>query len=48
MTVETLIEEMQQVKADNPSLEISEVLRIFSIQATRDLTAETRRLANRR
>ena len=41
---ERLIEEMKAVKLDNNSLEKSEILRIFSIQATRDLTNEIRKM----
>ena len=40
MNVEALIEEMQEVKEKYPNLEVSEILRIFSIQATKDLTKE--------
>ena len=40
MTVETLIEEMQAVRQDYPSLEVPDVLRIFGIQAMKDLTRE--------
>lgn len=38
MIVDTLIEEMKAVKADNPTLERSEILRIFNISALQDLT----------
>lgn len=38
--VQELITEMQALKAEYSSLEISDVLRIFSIQALRDLTKE--------
>ncbi len=38
MTVEELIAEMQAVKQAHPTLEISDVLRIFNIQALKDLT----------
>lgn len=48
MSVETLIEEMQQCKQDNPALEITDVLRIFNIQAIKDQTDQLRRLANGR
>ena len=41
---ERLIEEMKAVKLENNSLEKSEILRIFSIQATRDLTNEIQKL----
>ena len=43
MTVDELILEMQAVKAANPILEIPDVLRIFNIQATKDLTNEIRK-----
>ena len=42
MTIETLIAEMQEVKATHPTLEISDVLRIFNIQAINDLTKQIR------
>jgi len=35
-----LIAEMQEVKAEYPALEISDVLRIFNIDAMRNLTTE--------
>lgn len=47
MTVEELIVEMQEVKAAHPALEIQDVLRIFHIQSTRDLTNQIRRLVNK-
>lgn len=40
MNVEELITEMKKVKADNPTLEIQDVLRIFNIKATQDLATE--------
>lgn len=40
MTVEELIVEMQAVNQSHPTLEISDVLRIFSIQAMKDLTSK--------
>lgn len=43
-SIETLIEEMIAVKAGHPILEIKDVLRIFQIQATKDLTDQIRRL----
>ena len=46
--IENLIEEMTEVKAAHASLSIPDVLRIFNIQALRDLTAEIRRVANGR
>jgi len=42
--VENLITEMQLVKAAHPTLEIADVLRIFNIQALKDLTSQMRRL----
>lgn len=47
MAIETLIQEMQAVKQAHPTLEISDVLRIFNIQALKDLTTQTMRLANK-
>jgi len=44
MTIETLIDEMKAVKQDNQTLEISEVLRIFNIQAMRELNKSIGRL----
>ena len=38
MKVDDLISEMQAVKAANPTLEIADILRIFHIQAMKDLT----------
>ncbi len=37
MSVEELITEMQEVKQSHPSLEITDVLRIFHIQTMKDL-----------
>ena len=47
MTVDKLIEEMKKVKEDNPILEVSDVLRIFNIQALKDLTKQFNRLVNK-
>ena len=47
MEVDKLIEEMQAVKAAHPNLEIPDVLRIFHIKATQELTNQIRRLANK-
>ena len=44
MTVEELITEMQEVKTAHEILEISDVLRIFHIQATKDLTEQIMKL----
>ena len=38
--VEKLITEMQELKAAHPTLELSEILRIFNIKALRDLAME--------
>lgn len=43
----TLIDEIKEVKEENPTLEVQDVLRLFSIQATRDLTLNMRRLVNK-
>ena len=40
LEVTALIEQMQLVKQENPVLEIPDVLRIFEIQALKDLTKE--------
>lgn len=48
MTINELITEMQQVKQDNPALEIADVLRIFEIQAIKDLIAAIRIAGGRR
>lgn len=42
--VEALILEMQEIKTKYPSLEIQDVLRLFNIQALRDLTRKISRL----
>ena len=44
MNVEDLIQEMQEVKQTYPTLEISDVLRIFNIQVLKDLSNEIRKL----
>jgi len=44
--IEVLITEMQEVKTAYPTMEIPDVLRIFNIQALRDLTNQFRRVAN--
>ena len=44
MNVEDLIQEMQGVKQAHPTLEISDVLRIFNIQVLKDLSNEIRKL----
>ena len=40
MTIEAMITEMQAVKAEHPTLEIPDILRIFNIQVMRNLTKE--------
>ena len=47
MEIEELITEMQNVKALHPTLEISDVLRIFNIQALKKLSSEINRLRNK-
>jgi len=42
MKIEELIEQMKEVKQNNPSLEVSDVLRLFQIQATMEQTAQMR------
>ncbi len=37
MDVETLIEEMQKVKADHQTLELQDILQLFAIKAMQDL-----------
>lgn len=44
--VEKLIEEMQKVNENHEILTISEILRLFSIKATEELTAQIRRSSN--
>ena len=44
--IEKLIGEMQEVKAAHPTLTISEVLRLFNIAATQELTNVMRRKIN--
>lgn len=43
-----LIEEMQEVKTAHPTLEIQEILRLFNIDATRNLVTAIRRFINGR
>jgi len=45
--IETLIEDMIAVKAAHPILAIPEVLKIFEIQATKDLATEIKILRNK-
>jgi len=39
MNIDELVQEMKDLKQKEPSLEVSEVLRVFNIAALRDLTA---------
>ena len=48
MEIEKLIEEMQAVKTAHPTLEISDVLKIFEIQAMQKLASELRGLRFKR
>ena len=41
MKVEQLIEEMQETKAQHPTLELADILKIFNIQAMQELTKAT-------
>ena len=47
MEVETLIEEMQEVKLHHPAMEFQDILRLFNIQALIDLTNQIRRSLNK-
>ena len=42
MEIEELISDMQKVKTAHPTLEIHEVLKLFNIQALKELTAVLR------
>lgn len=44
--IDFLVEEMQKTKQNYPTLEISEVLRLFSIKTMKDLTQQIRRLVD--
>lgn len=46
MGVEDLITEMQELKAKHDTLTKAEILKIFEIQAMRNLTDQLRRLKN--
>ncbi len=48
MEIEELIEEMQKAKADHPTLELQDILRMFTIKATQDLANEMRLMRVRR
>ena len=42
MEIEDLITEMQAVKAAHPTLELQDILKMFNIQALKNLTKELR------
>lgn len=44
--IEELIKEMQEVKTKYSTLENQDILRLFNIQALRNLTNQLRRVAN--
>lgn len=46
MEIEELIAQMKAVKLANDTLTVSEVLKIFEIQALKELTKQMRRIAN--
>ena len=46
MEVEALIEDMQVVKAQHPSLELQDILRIFNIKALQELATTIRLVKN--
>ncbi len=43
MEIEDLIAEMQEVKTAHPTLELSEILKMFEIRAMMNQTAQLRR-----
>ena len=47
MEIDKLIEEMRAVKLAYDTLEIQDILRLFNIQALKDLTKQISRLANK-
>lgn len=47
MEIEELITEMIAVQASHPALTISEVIRIFNVKATQDLTIQIQRLVTK-
>ena len=47
MEIDKLIEEMRAVKLTYDTLEIQDILRLFNIQALKDLTKQISRLANK-
>lgn len=44
--VETLIEEMQEVKLHHPAMEFQDILRLFNIKALQELSKGIMRVAN--
>lgn len=44
MTLQNSITEMQALKAENPALSIDQVLKVFEIQAMKDLTTKIEHL----
>ena len=46
MKVEELITEMQTVKQAHPTLELTEILKMFEIKSIQELTVEIRRTNN--
>ena len=47
MEIDKLIEEMHAVKLAYDTLEIQDILRLFNIQALKELTNQISRLANK-
>ena len=47
MEIEELIIEMQKVKADNSTLELQDILRMFNIRALIEVSTQLRRVANK-
>ena len=47
-TIAELITDMKAVKADNPTLETEDVLRIFEIKALKDLISQLNRLVHKK
>jgi len=44
MDIEVLINEMKEVKAEHPTLELSDILKMFAIKATQELSVAIDRL----
>ena len=47
MNVEKLIADMQAVKAAHTTLEIADILKMFNIQALKELTMQLNRVASK-